>query len=104
MSETFDRIVLGVGGFGSGALYHLAVERLPPAQARRRVPGFAFRDDFVIVVEPQAGYLEVENCVAAHVSAAVRHGAVLRTHETVTSWDSDGSRVRVQTDRGEYTA
>jgi sarcosine oxidase len=194
MSESFDCIVLGVGGFGSGALYHLArrgvrvlgieqfgvahdrgsshgetriirkayfehpdyvpllhrayelwheleaetaqklmhpvglfiagnpqcesvagtllaarrhnlpVERLTPAEARRRFPGFAFRDEFEIVFEPQAGYLEVENCVAAHVAAAERHGSVLRTNETVASWESDGRRVRVQTDRGEYAA
>jgi sarcosine oxidase len=194
MAETYDCIVLGVGGFGSGALYHLArrgvrvlgieqfgvahdrgsshgetriirkayfehpdyvpllhraydlwyelerktgrkllhpvglfiagspacesvagtllaaerhrlpVERLTAAEARLRFPGFAFRDDFAIVFEPQAGYLEVENCVAAHISAAGKHGATLRTNETVRSWESDGCRVRVETDRGFYTA
>ena len=194
MSEIFDCIVLGVGGFGSGALYHLArrgvrvlgieqfgvahdrgsshgetriirkayfehpdyvpllhrayelwheleretnrqllhpvglfiagtpscesvsgtilaaeqhrlpIDRLTVAEARGRFPGFRFHDDFAIVFEPQAGYLEVENCVAAHVAAAKRHGAVLRTDETVASWESDGRRVVVKTDKAEYAA
>lgn len=194
MTETFDCIVLGIGGFGSGALYHLArrgaralgieqfsvahdrgsshgetriirkayfehpdyvpllhraydlwrdlehqtqrkllhqvglfiagrpdcesvsgtllaarlhrlpVDQLDPAAARRRFPGYHFADDFSIVFEPDAGYLEVENCVAAHVAAAVGLQAQVRTGETVVHWKSDGRRVTVQTDQGTYAA
>jgi sarcosine oxidase len=82
----------------------LPIERLDAANARRRFPCFRFHDDFQIVFEPQAGYLEVENCVAAHVEAAMKQGAHLRTSETVERWDSTGGRVVVNTDRGEYTA
>lgn len=194
MSQTYDSIVLGVGGFGSGALYHLArrgtrvlgierfgvahdrgsshgqtriirkayfehpdyvpllhrayelwhefeqesgrtllhavglfiagdlgcesvsgtllaarlhnlpLDQLEAREARLRFPGYRFHDDFVVVFEPEAGYLEVENCVAAHIEAAVRHGAELRTNEVVLEWQSDGRQVRVKTDRGEYSA
>ncbi len=84
--------------------HHLPIERLSAPEARRRFSGFRFDDDFEIVFEPQAGYLEVENCVAAHVEAAVRHGAVLHTNEAVVAWESDGRRVVVKTDRAEYAA
>jgi sarcosine oxidase len=84
--------------------HKLPIERLPALEARRRFPGFVFPDDFEIVFEPQAGYLEVENCVAAHVEVAVRFGAVLHTNETVVAWESDGDRVVVKTDQGEYSA
>jgi sarcosine oxidase len=82
----------------------LPIERLSAAEARRRFPCFRFDVDFAIVFEPQAGYLEVENCVAAHIEAAVRRGAALRTHETVVGWKSDGRQATVATDKGEYTA
>jgi sarcosine oxidase len=116
--ETVRRLLHSVGLFIAGAptcesvagtvlaaeRHHLPIERLSAAQARRRFPGFRFDDDFEIVFEPQAGYLEVENCVAAHVEAAVARGAVLRTNETVAGWESDGRRVVVKTDKGAYTA
>jgi sarcosine oxidase len=84
--------------------HNLPIERLSATAARRRFPGFRFGDEFEVVVEPQAGYLEVENCVAAHVAAAVARGAVLRTNETVSEWSSNGRRVVVKTDQGEYAA
>ncbi len=116
--ETGRRLVHPVGLFIAGApncesvagtvlaaeRHKLPIERLSPATARPRFPGFEFDDEFEIVFEPQAGYLEVEKCVAAHVEAAVRHGAVLRTNETVAGWKSDGCRVLVKTDKGEYAA
>lgn len=92
------------GTLHAAALHQLPLERLEPAQARRRFPGYRFHDDFCVVFEPDAGYLEVENCVAAHVAAAVAHGAALRTNETVIDWQSDGRRVSVRTDLGEYSA
>lgn len=84
--------------------HNLPVEQLTAPEARKRFSGFRFHDDFAVVFEPQAGYLEVENCVAAHIGAAVRRGAVLRTGETVIGWESDGRHVKVKTDRGEYSA
>lgn len=194
MTETFDCIVLGAGGFGSGALYHLArrgvralglerfgiahdrgsshgrtriirkayfehvdyvpllfrafdgwqqlehetgkqlyhevgllivgpaagpavsgallaaqrhdlrVERLSAAEAHRRFPAFQIPDELTAVVEHEAGYLAVEDCVIAHLEQAQQRGAVLKTQETVLDWNSDGATVRVRTDKGEYEA
>src|SRR5579863_4980741 len=84
--------------------HQLPLEVLTASDARRRFPGFRFHDDFSIVFEPQAGYLEVENCVSAHVAAALRCGAVLRAGETAVDWWSDGHDVVVRTDKGEYGA
>ncbi len=85
-------------------LHNLSVDKLDAREARRRFPGYRFHDDFAVVFEPEAGYLEVENCVAAHIAAAVKHGAVVQTGETVVMWESDGRRVTVRTDRGVYSA
>src|SRR5437016_2012466 len=89
--QTGRRLLHPVGLFVAGAptcesvagtlmaaeLHNLPVERIAAAEARRRFPGYRFRDDFVVVFEPGAGYLEVENCVAAHVAGALKHGSVL---------------------------
>lgn len=92
------------GTLHAAALHNLPLEQLDPVRARQRFPGYRFRDDFKVVFEPDAGYLEVEQCVAAHVSAATARSAQLRTNEQVTGWQSDGRRVVVKTARGEYSA
>jgi sarcosine oxidase len=92
------------GTLHAAAIHKLPLERLDPPAARKRFPGFQFSDDFCVVFEPDAGYLEVENCVAAHVAAAVAHGAALRTNETVIDWRSDGRHVVVKTEAAEYSA
>src|SRR5262245_2275189 len=116
--ETKRRLMHPVGLFIAGApacesvagtvlaaeRHNLSIERLTAPEARRRFPGFRFEDDFEVVLEPQAGYLEVENCVAAHVEAAVSRGAIVRTCEIVVGWESDGRTVCVRTDQGEYKA
>jgi sarcosine oxidase len=85
-------------------MHNLPIDKLDAREAAERFPGYQFHDDFTVVFEPEAGYLEVENCVAEHIAAAQRHGAQLRTGEAVVSWQSDGRRVTVRTDQGEYSA
>jgi sarcosine oxidase len=194
MNETYDCIVLGVGGFGSGALYHAAkrgfrvlgleqfdvahdrgsshgdtriirqayfehpdyvpllrqayalwheleaetgealyrrqglliagpadgsavpgamlaarthglqIDELSQGDMRARFPGYVLPEGMAAVFEPEAGSLAVERCVTAHVQRAIARGAVLKTEEVVHSWSSDGNRVRVRTNRGEYEA
>jgi sarcosine oxidase len=80
------------------------VESLDRGAAADRFPQFRFPHEHDALFEPGAGYLLVEECVRAHIEAAVRRGASLRTGETVTGWMSDTHGVRVRTDRGEYVA
>ncbi len=82
----------------------ITIEELTRAETRRRFPGFDIRDEFEAVIEPDAGFLEVENCITSHVDQARAAGATVRTDETVLGWNSDGQRVRVRTDHNEYEA
>jgi glycine/D-amino acid oxidase-like deaminating enzyme len=56
------------------------------------------------VYEPRAGYLRVEDCVAAQLDDAVRAGATLQTNESAVAWRIDGETVTVETDRDCYEA
>lgn len=55
--------------------------------------------------QPQGGILASEKCIAAHVEAALRKGAVLYTEERMSSWRVlQSSLVEVRTDKGSYQA
>src|SRR3954465_12486198 len=72
-----------IEGVRSAAVEHgLAVEALNPAAppprfppVRPPVPPFRFDDSFVGLLEQEAGFLYVEDCVRAHVADAEAHGA-----------------------------
>ena len=49
--------------------HHLKVEQLDASSLRRRCPAFRFNDS-VAVLEPQGGYLYVDECVRAHADEA----------------------------------
>jgi sarcosine oxidase len=82
----------------------LPIETFTAREAARRFPAYRFGDEMIALHEADAGYLEVEHCVATHLELASEAGADLHLHETVVSWTADGAGVLVRTDRGEYRA
>ena len=88
----------------SARLYGLPMENLTAVEAAIRYPTFRLPKDYVVAIESTSGYLWAERCVAAHLSSAASFGAQLRPDETVLSVSSSGAGVRVQTDRGCYSA
>ena len=56
------------------------------------------------ILEPRAGVLFPEQCVAAHLAEAARHDARLHPEEPILSWKPDGQGVRVTTARAAYMA
>jgi len=92
------------GALESAATHGLGVEQLTVAEACSRWPVFALPESWAVVHERQAGYLFVEQCVAAHAAAAERAGASLETGVQVHGWRADGTGVIVTTDRGECAA
>lgn len=92
------------GTLEAARIHNLPVERHGPEEARRCFPAYRFDDDFSIVFEQDAGFLEVEHCVAAHIAAAQSHGAQVQLDETAQSWSPEGLQVRVRTNRADYVA
>jgi sarcosine oxidase len=76
------------------------------AEVRDRFPQFAFPngDGGAAYFEPGAGYLYVEQCIAAHLELATQKGAAMRGGEVVTSIVPSSSHVLVQTDKNSYAA
>ncbi|MFL5340475.1 MAG: N-methyl-L-tryptophan oxidase [Gemmataceae bacterium] len=93
-----------VGGVRRSAAEHgLPVEELTGTEIGQRFP-FRLPTEFVGVLEREAGFLFVEQCVAAHVEAARKLGAEIHNRERVVSWNSTGRGIDVQTERDRYTA
>jgi len=92
------------GTLAAGREHQLPLERLSPSQARVRFPGFRFDDDFEVVWEQQAGYLEVERCVLAQLDRARALQADLRFHTPITGWNGDERGVTVETADGTVRA
>jgi monomeric sarcosine oxidase len=98
-----DGFVVG-GVLASARKFQLPVEKLSAADAESRFSGFRVPQGMCALVEASAGYLRVEDCVAAHLEDALRAGAALETDVVVSSWRADAGGVRVETSRGAYAA
>jgi len=92
------------GSLLAAKTFGLPYELLDRATLRRSFPQFTVREDFVGMLEENAGFILPEKAVAAHALLALRDGAELHGHESVKAWSADDSGVRVTTDRGEYHA
>jgi sarcosine oxidase len=94
-----------VSGAQASAIQHdLAYELLDATEVMRRYPALHLRPGEVALLEPRAGILSPEACVAAHVRLACAAGAEVRYSEPVRSWSGDDHGVEVTTDAGRYTA
>jgi sarcosine oxidase len=111
LQQTTGGIMIGsptsdvvVGALRSARQHLLAHELLSAGDIRRRFPALQPSDDMVGVLEPRAGVLFPEKCIAAHLTLACEAGAELHVDEPVLRWGTAGDDVRVTTGRGEYRA
>jgi sarcosine oxidase len=82
----------------------LCVHEMSGADIVRRWPGLAVSGDLTGVFEPRAGFLLVEDCIAAHLEAARSLGAVVQTDSPIEHWTSDGGGVSIETAAERHTA
>jgi len=92
------------GSLASCAIHDLPHERLTAAALARRFPGYRLAPEMAGIYQPDAGLLLPERCVAAYAAAAKKRGAEIHTRERIVRWDTEGSGVRVVTDRETYRA
>ena len=88
----------------SSETHGIPIESVSADDFETRWPGFAKDDSHEVLFEPDAGYLRVEDCIAAYLREAVRLGAEHRHGETILGWEESGDGVEVRTDRGSYQA
>jgi sarcosine oxidase len=93
------------GSLASCREHGLAHELIGAKELARRHPGWQLPDDFVAVVQPDAGFVASERAIVTHVQLALASGADIRAREPITGWELTGAgTVRVTTTRGAYEA
>ena len=97
-SRVFD------GALASCRAHALPHEVLDASALAARFPAWRPDADMQAVFQPDAGFLEPERCIAAHVARARALGADVRERVRVTSWHAEDGAVRVVTDDGTFEA
>ncbi len=92
------------GVLRAAAEHQLAVAPLSSHEIERRWPGLRVPEALTGVFEENAGYLLVEDCVAANLAAAQSGGGTLLVDTVVHEWSADDRGVRVHTTAGEFQA
>jgi sarcosine oxidase len=84
--------------------HNLPIESFNAAELGRRYSAFRFDDRHVAVLERDAGFLYVEDCVRAHIEEARKLGAEVHANDPVESWHATASGVEVHARSGRYAA
>ncbi|MFL5236023.1 MAG: N-methyl-L-tryptophan oxidase, partial [Rhizomicrobium sp.] len=84
--------------------FRIVHELLDAAKIRARWPQFNVADDEVAYFEPTAGFVRPEDCVRAQLDLAQKHGAAIHLNEGVRTFDVVPNGVRIETDKGTYSA
>lgn len=92
------------GARRSAEQHGLPHEILSAAEVRQRFPAITPEPGMLAVLEPRAGILFPEDCVAAHLRLAEERGATLQVEEPVLEWKAGAGGVEVRTARGTYHA
>ena len=95
---------LVTGCLSTAAEHELAFDRLTPGETRRRFPAFRPGAEQETLVDPAAGVLRADRCVAALRAVARRAGAELRFGQRVRRWSLSGDGLTVETGGGELSA
>ena len=88
----------------SARQHGLEHELIGANEIRRRYRVFEIEDDWVGLLDRQAGWLAPERCIETHLRVAERHGATLRFEEPIETWERDGDGVRVTSTSGTHRA
>ena len=91
-----------VGVQKSAAEHNLKLEQFTPQQIEQRLQLLKVQPHHIGLFEPEAGFLRVEHCVAAHLAQARKHGAELQSDTKVLSWSAAEGHVSVETEHGTF--
>ena len=92
------------GARSSAAAHGLTIENLSRPQVQSRFPVFSVPDGWEGVLEPGAGWIDVDATLRSGVESAARAGADLRIDTPVEDWSWTGNEFAVRTSAGTILA
>ena len=81
--------------------HNLGIEALDRSEVLRRYPRLQLEPNEVALFEPDAGVLDPERAVEAHLKVAQRLGADLRFGQAMQGWTTRDNTAGIQFDKGE---
>lgn len=97
-SDTIKKVI------ALGSQRELQLVEFSAEEIQQRLPLLNVPGEQVGILEPNAGLLRVEHCVAAHLAQAKKRGAELSSDETVLAWSASSEGVEVTSERGTHRA
>jgi sarcosine oxidase len=92
------------GTLASSRLHGLRHDVLTAPELMRRYPAFELPPDYVAVMQPDGGFLDVEPSIAAQLALAAAAGADIRSNTTVRTIAPRAGAVAIVTDGGSFEA
>ena len=92
------------GVLRSAQQFDLEIETMSMQQARQRYPGIHGDESWSVVLERNAGYLKVEDCVATHLELAESLGADVKRNSPVADWTPETNGVTVYCEKASFSA
>ncbi len=94
-----------IAGTRAAARQHeLTLETIEPSDVRAHYPALRPTDDMEVLLERDAGFLRVEDCVRTQIELGQRAGGTLALNQRVRKWHCADGVVEVQTDSERYRA
>jgi sarcosine oxidase len=94
-----------VGGSLNSAQKHgIPHELLESDELQKRYPQFQLPQEWVGLLEPEAGFLLPEKVIATYAAEALSNSAELHGREAVVDWSATSNHVTVRTTRDTYHA
>jgi sarcosine oxidase len=100
LGESADQVLSGV--MRSAKQYGIQLENLDNNTLQNRYPQFNLPENFLGILESDAGFVLPERSIQTFANAAILKGAKLHSHETVIDWKKTATSIIVTTDRGIY--
>lgn len=96
-----DMLQATIESVKSAAIQH---ELLSVEDAHKRFPQYRFGDDFLILYQPDTGFVKASSAVKGHIKLARQNGAILKDNAAVAKLSIHRDSVDVATDAGDYSA
>ena len=85
-------------------IHDMPHEVLAYSEINQRFPGYELPAGYMGLLQADGGFVLSERSIVAYANAAIENGAEIHARESAVRWEPEGDRVRVFTDRAEYTA
>lgn len=82
--------------------HELCIETTSPEKISERLPILKIDDSHIGLFEKEAGFLRVEQCIAAHLAQAKKRGATIVSDTHVHDWTASDDGVVVATSQGTF--